>query len=264
MMTLPILFFLPYSVRAASQLALHHGDIAEALVAKTLTALTAMNGSYMALSPEKAGVKLYHLSKEDITPTVANMIRNNGMSALSLATTNALLAYAKVKPSIAIAAGLIPRLIVLFHHFNSKVPVRISLGGLAPGYILQILCAASLVMSKWIDSYVAMAIMSFFYISAGVGASIAPKMLFKLLLRLDNPTEIEERCLRAQGKTDLINGVLIWALSIGQDFPRALGLSCVAWISAIIYSDFIAHAGTSRSDAISQLMISGVTAVILL
>lgn len=263
-MTFPILFSLPCSATAASQFASLHDGITGALVAKTLAALTAMNGSYMALSPEKAGEKLYHLSKEDITPTVANLIRNNGMSALSLATTNNLLAYNKVNPSLAIAAGLIPRLIVLFHHFNSKVPVRISLGGLVPGYILQIFCAASLVMSKWVDSTVAMKIMSFFYISAGLGASIAPKMLSKLLLRLDDPAETEERCLRAQGKTDLINGVLIWALSVGQDFPRAMGQSCLAWISAIIYSDFIAHAGTSRSDAILQLMISVVTAWILL
>eukprot|EP00984_Skeletonema_dohrnii_P023724 scaffold12816_cov126-Skeletonema_dohrnii-CCMP3373.AAC.3 len=130
--------------------------MAGSLVAKTLTALTAMNGSYMALTAEKAGEKLYHLSKEDITPTVANLIRNNGMSALSLAVTNALLAYGNAKPSIAIAAGLIPRLIVLFHHYNSKVPVRLSLDGLVPGYIIQIACAASLVMSKWIDSTMAM------------------------------------------------------------------------------------------------------------
>ncbi len=264
MMTLPILFSLPYSATAASQFAFLNDGIAGASVTKALAALTAMNGSYMALSSGNAGEKLYHLSKEDITPTVANLIRNNGMSALSLATTNSLLAYAEVNPSTAIAAGLIPRLIVLFHHFNSKVPVRISLGGLVPGYILQIFCATSLVMSKWIDSTVAMKIMSFFYISAGLGASMAPKMLSRLLLRLNDPTDTEERCLRAQGKTDLINGVLIWALSNGKDFSRAMGLSCVAWISAIIYSDLVVNAGTSRSDAISQLMISGVAAWILL
>ena len=108
------------------------------------------------------------------------------------------------------------------------------------------------VKSKWIDSAVAMKIMSFFYISGGLGLSIAPKTLSKQLLRLDDATEIEQRCLRAQGKTDLINGVLVWALSIGQDFPRAMGLSCLAWIAAIIYSDFFV-AGTSR-EAITQLL----------
>lgn len=62
-----------------------------------------------------------------------------------------------------------------------------------------------------------------------------------------------------------MNGVLIWALSIeqDQDFPLAMGLSCLAWILAIIYFDFVADAGTSH-HAISQLMISGVAAWILL
>eukprot|EP00985_Skeletonema_marinoi_P002235 scaffold902_cov153-Skeletonema_marinoi.AAC.1 len=132
MMTFLFLFCLPCTATASSQLAFLRDGMAGSLVAKTLTALTAMNGSYMALTPEKAGEKLYHLSKEDITPTVANLIRNNGMSALSLAVTNALLAYGNAKPTIAIAAGLIPRLIVLFHHYNSKVPVRLSLDGLVP------------------------------------------------------------------------------------------------------------------------------------
>eukprot|EP00984_Skeletonema_dohrnii_P003045 scaffold1022_cov115-Skeletonema_dohrnii-CCMP3373.AAC.5 len=241
MMTFLLLFCFPCTATASSKLAFLRDGMAASLVAKTLTALTAMNGSYMALTPEKAGEKLYHLSKEDITPTVANLIRNNGMSALSLAVTNALLAYSNAKPSIAIAAGLIPRLIVLFEHYNSKVPVRLSLDGLVPGYIIQIACAASLVMSKWIDSTMAMQ-----------------------LLRLDDATKTEQRCMRAQGKTDLINGALVWALSCGQDFPRAMGLSCLAWVAAIIYSDFVADTGTSRSEAIRQLLIAGVTAGILL
>lgn len=239
-----LLFLLPLIATAASPFAIHGGGIAGTVVTKSLPALTVIDGSYMALNPEAAGEKLYHLSKEDISPTVARLIRNNGMSALSLATTNALLAYANVKPSTAIAAGLIPRLIVLLCHYYVDVPVRMSLDGLLPGYILQIACAMSLVKSKWIDSAVAMKIMSFFYISAGLGVSIAPKTLSKQLLRLDDATEIEQRCLRAQGKTDLINGVLVWALSIGQDLPHAMGLSCVAWIAAIIYSDFIVT-GTS-------------------
>jgi len=264
MMTFLFLFCLPCTATASSQLAFLRDGMAGSLVAKTLTALTAMNGSYMALTPEKAGEKLYHLSKEDITPTVANLIRNNGMSALSLAVTNAFLAYGNAKPSIAIAAGLIPRLIVLFHHYNSKVPVRLSLDGLVPGYIIQIACAASLVMSKWIDSTMAMKVMSFFYVSAGLGVSIAPKMLSKQLLRLDDATKTEQRCMRAQGKTDLINGALVWALSCGQDFPRAMGLSCLAWVAAIIYSDFVADTGTSRSEVMKQLLIAGVTAGILL
>mmetsp|Transcript_33134 Transcript_33134/g.49930 ORF Transcript_33134/g.49930 Transcript_33134/m.49930 type:complete len:126 (+) Transcript_33134:238-615(+) len=76
--------------------------------------------------------------------------------------------------------------------------------------------------------------------------------------------ETEQRCMRAQGKTDLINGALVWALSCGQDFPRAMGLSCLAWVAAITYSDFVADKGTSRSEAIRQLLIAGVTAGILL
>lgn len=252
-----LLFILPCSAAAASPFL---GGSAGTLATKSLAILTGINGSFMALNPEKAGEKLYHISKEDITPRVARLIRNNGMSALSLATTNALVAYANVRPSTAIAMGLIPRLIVLLYHY-SGVPICISLDGLVPGYILQIACAASLVKSKWIDSAVAMKIMSFFYISAGLGVSIAPKTLSKQLLQLDDATETEQRCLRAQGKTDLINGVLVWVLSIGQDYPRAMGLSCVAWIAAIVYSDFIV---APRKGAIAQLLIAGLSAGILL
>lgn len=99
-------------------------DNAATIVAKILAALTMLNGIYMTLTPEKAGMKLYHLSKEDITSTIIQLIRNNGMSALSLATTQYLLAYANVMPSTAIASGLIPRLTVLLYNYATKTPLR--------------------------------------------------------------------------------------------------------------------------------------------
>ncbi|KAL7550186.1 hypothetical protein ACHAWF_013423 [Thalassiosira exigua] len=217
------LFVLP-CIAAASPLATLRGGSADMVAAKSLATLSGINGAYMAFSPYEAGERLYQISKEDVTPTVKRLIRNNGMSALSLATTSSLLAYLDVVPSMAIAAGLIPRLIVLIYSAVGE-PVRMKLDGLVPGYIIQIACAVGLATkSKRIDPAVAMKIMSFFYISAGVGVSISPQKVSKHLLQLNDATKVEQRCLRAQGKTDLINGVLCWALAVGRDLPRAQGL----------------------------------------
>lgn len=259
-----MLSLLPCLAAAASPLTTLRGGSAEMVVARSLATISGINGAYMALAPEQAGTKLYQLSKEDITPTVKRLVMNNGMSAISLATTSSLLAYSTdTKPSMAIVAGLIPRLAVLVYSAVGE-PVRMNLDGLIPGYILQIACAASLIRNKWIDATVAMKIVSFFYISAGVGISLAPQTLSKQLLKLEDATDVEQRCLRAQGKTDLINGALCWALATGQDFPGALGVACVAWITASIWSDFIVPGTYTDPSAIVQLLIPIVTAWILL
>lgn len=259
-----MLFLLPCLAAAVSPLTTLRGGGAEMVAAKSLATVTVINGAYMALAPEQAGTKLYQLSNEDITPTVKRLIKNNGMSALSLATTSSLLAYSTdTKPSMAIVAGLIPRLAVLLYSAVGE-PNRMNLNGLVPAYALQIACAASLIKNKWIDATVAMKIMSFIYISAGVGLSLAPQTLSKQLLKLDEATEQEQRCLRAQAKTDLINGVLCWALAVGEAFPRAMGLSCVAWIAAAIWMDFIVPGTYTDPAAIVQLLIPIVAAWILL
>ena len=68
-----LLFLLPFIATAASPFAIHGGGVAGTVAAKSLAALTGMNGSYMALNPEAAGEKLYHLSKEDMSPNCGSL-----------------------------------------------------------------------------------------------------------------------------------------------------------------------------------------------
>lgn len=232
-----------------------------AIVSTLLPLLGFVNGAFMAVSPAKAGKKIYKFDEKEVKPQVIDLIQTSGASALSLSVLEGLLSFTNMDCSNAVAIAMIPR--VSFLIFGMVQQSKMGSELLEPKNLIKIVLATILIEGGWMNPKLSLQVRGVLYFCLGLLFTLAPGSVAKRTNQFDvNPTI--ERCLRAKGKMDIVFGALVYCL-VTMTYLQSLGCACLAWLCASLYADFIISTRDRfRTDAFVQILIASASAITLL
>lgn len=238
--------------------------------ARGINLLTFFCASMLALcSPEYASKK-FKIKKPsyDMSSNARWLLHAIGWCNLSTAVTTAPLLYnTSLSVWSSIALGTIPRAFVTFYYYVQSHPQDFTMviHSYAPVYACIVACTSaifhdSIPMLENMDPATGVIFIANLYIISGVALMVAPTQ-FSAVLNYDvKKDKLGKGLLRAKGKTDVINGALLWGLATGVSVEKAIGISCSAWAVSILLCDFIfeeyAAMGKPLKSVLVQLLIA--------